>query len=529
MTVRAAGWRRLSGCLASAAVLAIVIGSAGASGVAAPVADPASWTVYHHDATGSGVAEPLAAVATTRPAWTSPALDGQLYGEPLVSGGQVFVATENDTVYALSASTGAVVWSTHLGSPVPAASLPCGNIQPTVGITGTPVLDPSRGEVFVVADELVKGKSAHLLVGLDTASGRTELSQNVDPPGAITSALLQRTGLALDAGQVLFGFGGNYGDCSTYKGWVMAVNEAGGTAAAFAVDAGSGEHEGAIWMGGAAPVVDSAGNVWVSAGNGSVTSTDHPYDNSDSVLELTPSLKLLQFFAPTSWASDNANDLDLSMAPALLSNGQVVVAGKSGIAYLLNGTRLGGIGGQLAARGPICNDDIDGGSAVVGTTVYLPCLGGIVAVRVQASPAGLRQLWSSGTGGGPPVVAAGLVWTIGQDGKLYGLDPGTGTVRQQTSIGAPANHFPTPSVGDGLLVAPTQNRLVAFAATAPGTSTTSPTATSTTTTAARSHPAHSSGSAAGGLPAAAMAGIVAAGVVVIGAIGWLLLRRRARE
>ena len=59
----------------------------------------------------------------------------------------VFVATENDTVYALSASTGAVVWSTHLGTPVPSGSLPCGDITPTVGITGTPVIDPSRAEI----------------------------------------------------------------------------------------------------------------------------------------------------------------------------------------------------------------------------------------------------------------------------------------------------------------------------------------------------------------------------------------------
>ena len=105
---------------------------------------------------------------------------------------------------------------------------------------------------------------------------------------------------------------------------------------------------------------------------------------------------------------------------------------------------------------------------MVGTTVYLPCLSGTVAVRVTTSPPGSVMLWSSHVGGGPPIVAAGLVWTIGQNGTLYGLDPSTGAVRQQASIGAPANHFPTPSVGDGLLLAPSANRVVAFRVTGQG-------------------------------------------------------------
>ena len=58
-------------------------------------------------------------------------------------------------------------WSTHVGTPVPSGSLPCGDISPTVGITGTPVIDETRGEIFVVADELVNGSPAHELVGLE--------------------------------------------------------------------------------------------------------------------------------------------------------------------------------------------------------------------------------------------------------------------------------------------------------------------------------------------------------------------------
>ena len=519
--------------LALAAVTGALAGGPAAAVTRAPQpAASSSWTVYHGDAAGLGVAAPVAAVNTTTRAWTSPALDGEIYGEPLVSSGRVYVATENNTVYALSAATGAVAWSAHLGAPVPTTGLPCGNITPAVGITGTPVIDQSRGEIFVVADELVNGKPAHVLAGLATASGKVEVTTDVDPAGTDTAALLQRTGLTLDDGQVVFGMGGNFGDCAAYQGRVMAVPETGGTPKTFTVDAAAGQSQGAVWMGGAAPVVDSSGDIWVSTGNGSVHSDSQPYDNSDSVLELSPSLKLLQFFAPATWAGDNSQDLDMSTAPALLPGGQVILSGKSRIVYLLNGAHLGGIGGQQAALGAACSQDIDGGVAVQGTTVYLPCFSGIIAVRATQSPAALHLLWSSGTGGGPAIVAAGLVWTIGQDGVLYGLSPATGQVRQQVSIGTPANHFPTPSVADGLLLAPTADQVVAFSASGSGAAS-APTPASQAPTSPASSDASSDASSppasaapGGGLPVGAFAGIVVAGLVVIGGAGWLVWRRR---
>jgi polyvinyl alcohol dehydrogenase (cytochrome) len=349
----------------------------------------------------------------------------------------------------------------------------------------------------------------------------------VDPAGADPAALLQRTGLTLDAGQVVFAMGGNFGDCASYRGRVVAVPEAGGTPRTFTVDAGPGQSQGAIWMGGAAPVVNGAGDVWVSVGNGSVHSPSQPYDNSDSLLELSPALQRVQFFAPRTWAQDNAQDLDMSMAPVLLPSGQVLLAGKSRIVYLLDGAHLGGIGHQQATLPAACSEDIDGGIALSGMTVYLPCRTGLVAIRAVASPPALRRLWTSGTAGGPPILAAGLVWTIGQDGVLYGLDPGTGQVRQHASIGTVANHFPTPSVAGGLMLAPAARTVVAFtasgAAAAPAAS-----GTPAAPAPAPSHTGRAAPPAAGsGLPAGAIAGIVAGGVVVIASIGWLLWRRRA--
>jgi outer membrane protein assembly factor BamB len=486
--------------------------------------------VYHGDPAGSGVTAAVTSVTTASRTWTSPTLDGQLYGEPLVSGNDVYVATENDTVYALSSTNGAVVWSTHLATPVPSSDLPCGDISPIVGVTGTPVIDPARGELFVVADESVNGGPAHILVGLSTSTGKVEMTQNVDPPGAVPADLLQRTGLTLDAGQVVFGMGGNFGDCATYRGRVVAVAETGGVPTVFTVDAATGDNQGAIWMGGAAPAVDGSGDIWVSVGNGSVYSAAEAYDDSDSALELSSSLKLLQYFAPTNWAQNNAGDLDMSMTPALLADGQVVLAGKSRIVYLLNGGHLGGIGGQEASLGSACREDIDGGSATVGTTVYVPCVSGTVAIGVTESPPGLTRLWSSAVGGGPPIVAAGLVWTIGQNGTLYGLDPSTGAVRQQAAIGPPANHFPTPSVGDGLLLAPAATDVVAFAAHSSSTSTTPSTGVATTpTTVATRHAAARSKSSGNGSRTDVDIGVTVGAVVVIIGIGLWLGRRRRRR
>src|SRR5580692_6256080 len=94
----------------------------------------ADWPTYHGDNTRQGDDTTDQAVSGSAP-WTSVPLDGQLYGQPVIVGGQLVVATENDTVYSLNAATGHVAWSAHIGAPR-TASFPCGNIDP-LGITGT--------------------------------------------------------------------------------------------------------------------------------------------------------------------------------------------------------------------------------------------------------------------------------------------------------------------------------------------------------------------------------------------------------
>ncbi len=441
--------------------------AAGAAASAGPGPVPhtvfgTAWPVYHHDGLGSGFDPTSTNLSPATPAWTSATLDGDIYGEPLVEAGRVIVATENDTLDELAANTGAVLWSTHIGTAVPSGNLPCGDISPTVGITGTPVIDAARSEVFAVTDEAAGSSAQHYLVGVDLYTGAVILHQAITLPGSDQAAQLQRTGLALDDGNVVAGFGGNDGDCGNYHGWVVSIPEGGGPQLSFEVASNPGDSQGAVWMGGAAPEVDGQGNLWFTTGNSAFTSPGDAYDNSDGVIELSPTLQVVQSFAPSTWQSDNGSDFDFSTSPALVpADGLVFAAGKSHIGYLMSQSHLGGVGGQLQTVSSFCSGDVDGGTAVSGTTVYEPCGAGVVAVATSA-PNNAAVLWHTNTGaGGPPIVAGGFVWTIGGN-TLYGLDPTTGNALQQFSLGSEANHFPTPTVADGLLLAPSSNQVHAF-------------------------------------------------------------------
>lgn len=441
---------------------------ASVTGVAAPSTVSTNWLEYHGSPASRGVASSLLRVNTSAAKWVSPALDGALYSEPLVFGAMVYVATENDSIYALNAQTGRVLWRRHLAAPVPTSDLPCGNISPTVGITGTPAIDPSRHELFAVADELIGGHAQHFLVGVNTSTGALEMRRNVDLTGMAPANYLQRTGLVLDAGRVLFGESGNYGDCATYRGRLYSVAESGRSLAVFTIDRAANQSQGGIWMGGAAPVVDRAGHVWVTSGNGSVRSSGVAYDNSDGVLELTPTLRLLQHFAPANWPQQNAQDQDMSSSPSLLANGLVLLSGKSSNLYVERASHLSGIGGELATVTKTCSNDIDGGSVVLGDTAILPCLSGPEAVRVSLGSGSrpvVTALWQASDGGGPPIYAAHEIWTIGSNGVLDGLSLASGHVVQSATLEAPANHFDTPSVGDHELLVDGARRVFAFSAT----------------------------------------------------------------
>ena len=162
--------------------------------------------------------------------WQSPDLGAPIWSQPLILGSRAYVATVGDEIYALNVATGEVVWEKSVGTPVPSGELPCGDVTPTVGIVGTPVIDASSQVIYAVADTWnpATKEAHHVLKGLSLASGTEVLSTPVDPPGSDPKAILQRTALNLDAGNVVFGFGGNDGDCSDYRGAVVSAPESGG-------------------------------------------------------------------------------------------------------------------------------------------------------------------------------------------------------------------------------------------------------------------------------------------------------------
>jgi outer membrane protein assembly factor BamB len=428
-------------------------GGHAASSRATPPAAPAGWPMYHLNPARTGSAPGLPPAGPLRIAWRA-RLDGAVYGQPLVIGSTVIAATENDSVYGLDRTTGRVLWRAHDGTPVPLSGQPCGDINP-LGITGTPVYDPADRLVYAVTQ--VTG-SRHYLIGVRVSDGRVQVRRLIPAPDHHPAYDQQRGALALLGGVVYVTFGGHFGDCGPYRGSVVAVPASGkGPLRSYIVPV---RREGAIWAP-AGPVISAGRRIYVGVGNGAATRP--PYDDSDSVTELTPALRRVGIFAPSTWAADNAADLDLgSMSPVLLPGGRLLQAGKRGTGYLLSSARLGGVGGQLA-QAPVCpGTGAYGGAAVAGHVAYVPCAGGGLAA-VSVAGRRLRVLWRGPPGAaGSPVVGGGEVWVTDLGaGLLYELSPATGMVRGQISLGEVLPHFESPSLSGRLVLIGTLDGVVA--------------------------------------------------------------------
>jgi outer membrane protein assembly factor BamB len=411
----------------------------------------ADWTTYHQNNSRTGLVANTPDPSALARLW-SQSLDGAVYAEPLVVDGTVVAATENDSVYALSAQTGKVLWRTNVGKPVPLDDLPCGDIDP-LGITGTPVYDPHTGLVFAVAE--IQGP-AHLLVGLDVTTGQVKVRRLVDPLGIDPLAYQQRAALALSDGNVYISFGGLYGDCGDYRGTVVASRTDGsGLLRTFQVPT---TREGAIWSP-AGPTLDAQGNLYVSVGNGAATGG--AWDHTDSVLKLSPELQLEDSFAPQRWAQDNASDLDLgSLGPVFLANGLLFIQGKSSQGYLLHAQHLGGVGGEIETIS-VCAAGAYGGAAGNGSVEFIPCADGLRQINLGADGK-LSNGWQAPNQvTGSPVVGGNTVYSLNPGGgTLYALNAATGSVRATVSVGM-ASRFATPILSSTTLYVGTLTGIVA--------------------------------------------------------------------
>ena len=332
--------------------LSVLAVAASAASAAAP-----EWLSYRHDAAGTGIDpdSPAAAAVTPTQAWQTPQLDGAVYGQPLVYGSAVFVATENDTIYKLNSSTGAVIWSTHVATPQPSSAAQCGNITPNVGITSTPVIDPTTNRIYAVgAVTKPTGPPRDVRGGPDHRAGGVGLPGERRPADAAKRRCCEPTPAhradahrrpdpdrlwrQLRRLRHLLGLAG------------VRAGEREGGSTAFQVNAGFAPGQGAISGGGSAPTVDAAGNVYLATGNGSTANTGIDPQFGDAVVQLNASATALDWWAPTNWQSENVADQDLgSSNPTLLPGGFLFESGKDRNAYLLNGAALGHVSAPVEA------------------------------------------------------------------------------------------------------------------------------------------------------------------------------------
>ena len=407
-----------------------------------------TWSTYPRTNTRAGDAGSSAPwlTGTLHARWTRN-LDGAVYGQPVLVGKTAIAATENDTVYALNISTGATVWSHHLGTPVPRSSLPCGNIDP-LGITGTPAYDVATGSVFVVAETT---GGVHTLYALNATTGATRWSRNLDTQSSRNKvAEQQRSALLVTSGRVIVSFGGLAGDCGNYVGYITSTPTSGsGSTVSYAVPT---QREAGMWAAGG-QVVGSNGLVYAASGNGAATSGT--WDGSDSVISFHPtSLLRSSLFHPSTWADDNAQDLDLgSLAPVSVGT-RIVIAGKRGVVYLLS-DRLK----QLATHtGCVAF----GGASVRGSTAYLPCTSGLRAVKVGSSS--LSFSWETAGVPGSPVLSGPVAYALDPGSQdLHEISLATGHILRSFHVGTAISRFASPTVADAgrTVLVPTMRGVVA--------------------------------------------------------------------
>ena len=301
----------------------------------------------------------------------SATVKGQVYAQPLLAGGTLLVASEENNVYGLDPSTGATKWTKSLGVPWSPADIGCGDLTPWIGVTSTPVVDPATNIAYMTHKTYASGTSGPARWYMDAvsvANGAEEPGFPVEMSGAAQNAPgrsffatdeLQRPGLLLMGGVVYAAFG-SHCDHSPWQGWIFGVSTAGKVTARFVSD--TTEEGAGIWQSGAGLTSDGPETILFSTGNGGAPSaaapgTSPPANLGESVVRVRVqpdgSLKPVDFFAPFDAVSLDGYDADFASGGVTALPSEyfgttaiphlAVAVGKQGWVYLLNRDSLGGI------------------------------------------------------------------------------------------------------------------------------------------------------------------------------------------
>ena len=287
----------------------------------------------------------------------------------------VFVATEHDSVYAFDADglTNNPIWHVSFINPgagvTPVPSPDTGeplDIPSEIGITGTPVIDPTSGTLYVVAKtkEISGNTTAYvqrlhaldIKTGAEKCGGPIVIQPSVPGTGAGSQGGMisfvplienQRPALLLNSNVVYIGFA-SHGDQNNYNGFVVGYNATNLQQVLAFCTTPDGSPGGGIWQGGGGIAADADGNLFFATGNGTFDANIGDVDYGDSVLQITPGGAVLDYYTPYNQLFMEQQDIDLGSAGVLLLPDQsgprphlMVAAGKSGAIYLINRDNMG--------------------------------------------------------------------------------------------------------------------------------------------------------------------------------------------
>jgi hypothetical protein len=380
---------------------------------------------------------------------------------------------------------------------VPRAALPCGNIAP-LGITGTPVIDPSGEAIYLDAAVAETNGPRHRIFGLSLKDGAILPGFPLDVADALRASgqsfiprdQNQRAALTIVDGTLYVAFGGHFGDCGDYRGWVVGMPlSTPGKVASWATRARGG----GIWAPGGIGAV--GGELFFATGNTFGAGT---FSDGEAVFRLAPDLHRSDdkrdFFAPSDWRALDERDADLGGSNPLPldvpgANGTqalMLALGKDRKAYLLDRNNLGGIGGQLAEAtvsqsliltSPAAYPAGDGlfvAFQAPGTQCPNSGAGnGLTVLQIKAgSPPTMTTAWCGalrGRGAAMVTTTDGhsnpIVWILGAEGdnRLHGFKGDTGEELFASEALAGLRHFQTLIATQDRLYVGADGRVYAFA------------------------------------------------------------------